>query len=105
MSIRHTRLLCAMSATLLSALLAASQALAPMELPPALRPHVKGQRFGIVTSIRGLPLGVRDGLQTLFGTQTLDIADLEPSVRSPTLSVGGGRGGGSENGPYVASPR
>ena len=31
--------------------------------------------MGIVTSIRGLPLGVRDGLQTLFGTQTLDIAE------------------------------
>ena len=33
------------------------------------------ERFGIVTSIRGLPLGVRDGLQTLFGSQALDIAE------------------------------
>ena len=36
---------------------------------------MKDERFGIVTSIRGLPLGVRDGLQTLFGSQTLDIAE------------------------------
>jgi hypothetical protein len=71
----HTRLLCAMALSLLSAVVAASQAVTPMELPPALRPHVKDQRFGIVTSIRGLPLGVREELQTLFGTKTLDIAE------------------------------
>jgi hypothetical protein len=29
----------------------------------------------MVTSIRGLPLGVRDALQTLFGSQTLEIAE------------------------------
>ena len=46
-----------------------------MALSGALRAHVKDARFGIVTSIRGLPLGVRNGLQTLFGTQTLDIAE------------------------------
>jgi hypothetical protein len=36
---------------------------------------VKDERFGVVTSIRGLPLGVRDALQTLFGSQTLAIAE------------------------------
>ena len=36
---------------------------------------MKDERFGIVTSIRGLPLGVRDELQTLFGSQSLDIAE------------------------------
>ena len=55
--------------------MAASQAAAPVVLPGALRAHVKDERFEIVTSIRGLPLGVRDGLQTLFGSQTLDIAE------------------------------
>jgi hypothetical protein len=40
-----------------------------------LRTHVMEERFGIVTSIRGLPLGVRDELQTLFGSATLDIAE------------------------------
>jgi hypothetical protein len=58
-----------------SAVLAGSQAVAPVALSEALRDVVKNQRFEIVTSIRGLPLGVRDGLQTLFGSQTLDIAE------------------------------
>lgn len=53
----------------------ASQAVAPMTLPEPLRAHVKAEAFGIVTSIRGLPLGVREGLQTLFGSNTLDIAE------------------------------
>jgi hypothetical protein len=44
-------------------------------LSGALRDQLKDERFGMVTSIRGLPLGVRDGLQTLFGSQTLDIAE------------------------------
>jgi len=47
-------------------------------LPAALRAHVQNDRFEIVTSIRGLPLGVRDELQTLFGGR-LDIA--EPGTR------------------------
>ena len=40
-----------------------------------LRTHLKDERFAIVTSIRGLPLGVRDALQRLFGTPSLDIAE------------------------------
>jgi hypothetical protein len=44
-------------------------------LPAGLRTHVQDGRFGIVTSVRGLPLGVRDALQGLFGSPTLDIAD------------------------------
>jgi hypothetical protein len=58
-----------------SAVMAASQAAAPVVMPGALQAHVKAERFEIVTSIRGLPLGVREGLQTLFGSQTLDIAE------------------------------
>ena len=72
---RRTRLLCAIGVSLWSAVVAGSQAAAPVALSGALRAHVKDERFGIVTSIRGLPLGVRDGLQTLFGSQTLDIAE------------------------------
>jgi hypothetical protein len=76
-SMRKTRLLflCAISVSLWPALVAGSQTGAPLALPTALRGHVKDDRFGIVTSIRGLPLGVRDALQTLFGSQTLDIAE------------------------------
>jgi hypothetical protein len=44
-------------------------------LPEPLRTHVQNERLDAVTSIRGLPLGVRDGLQRLFGSQALDIAD------------------------------
>jgi hypothetical protein len=72
---RRTRFLCAIGVSLWSAAVAGSQAGAPDVLSAALRAHVKDERFQIVTSIRGLPLGVRDGLQTLFGSQTLDIAE------------------------------
>jgi hypothetical protein len=72
---RRTRLLCAIGVSLWSAVVAGSQAAAPVVLSEALRAHLKDERFGIVTSIRGLPLGVRDGLQALFGSRTLDIAE------------------------------
>ena len=54
---------------------AASQTATPATLSGTLRDHLKNERFEIVTSIRGFPLGVRDRLQTLFGSQTLDIAE------------------------------
>jgi hypothetical protein len=72
---RHTPVLCAISLSVWSAVSAASQTTAPAALSGTLRNHVKEDRFEVVTSIRGLPLGVRDGLQTLFGSQTLDIAE------------------------------
>jgi hypothetical protein len=72
---RRTRLFCALGVSLWSAVLAGRQAAAPVSLSAELRAHVKDERFDMVTSIRGLPLGVRDGLQTLFGSQTLDIAE------------------------------
>ena len=72
---RPTRLLCALGVSLWSAVAAGSQATASGALSAALRAHVGGARFDIVTSIRGLPLGVREELQTLFGSRTLDIAD------------------------------
>ena len=71
----RTRLLCAIGVSLWSAVIAGSQVVSPVALPGELRAHVQDERFGIVTSIRGLPLGVRDGLQTLFGSQALDIAE------------------------------
>ena len=72
---RQTRLLCTVGLSVWSAVSAASQTAAPAALSGTLRDHVKDERFEVVTSIRGLPLGVRDGLQTLFGGQTLDIAE------------------------------
>jgi hypothetical protein len=70
-----SRLLCVIGVGALSAVIAGSQASPAVPLPGPLRAHVKEERFGIVTSVRGLPLGVRDALQTLFGSQTLAIAD------------------------------
>jgi len=52
-----------------------SQAAPTGPLSETLRAHLKNEQFGIITSIRGLPLGVRDQLQTMFGTRDLDIAE------------------------------
>jgi hypothetical protein len=71
----QTRLLCAIGVSLWLAVAAGSQAGGPPALSAALRDQVKDGQFGIVTSVRGLPLGVRDELQTLFDSQTLDIAE------------------------------
>ena len=70
---RHTRLFCAIGVSLWSVV---TDSQAPtVALSEALRTHVKDEQLGIVSSIRGLPLGVRDSLQTLFGSQALDIAE------------------------------
>ena len=84
----HTRLLCAIGVGFWSAVVAGSQAVAPEALSEALRDHVKNDRFGIVTSIRGLPLGVRNELQELFGSQnTLDIDIAEPGAEFQVTDV------------------
>jgi hypothetical protein len=58
----------------------------PATLPDALKSHLTGDRFGVVTSIRGLPLGVRDGLQTLFGS-FLDIAEPDAAFRPKDIAL------------------
>ncbi len=72
---RHLQLLCVIGVTLSSCSAAGSQATDAGALPPALRAHLQNERFQIVSSIRGLPLGVRDALQGSFGSSTLDIAE------------------------------
>ena len=90
---RHTQLLCALGVSLWSAVAAASQTAAPVALSETLRDYVKDGRFDIVTSIRGLPLGVRDELRTLFHSQTLDIAEpgaefqVTDAVANPKLPI------------------
>jgi hypothetical protein len=69
------QLLSAIGLILCSATVAWSQAAASGALPAALRAHLQDEQFAIVTSIRGLPLGVREELQKLFGRGTLDIAE------------------------------
>jgi len=68
------QLLCLIYVSLWSAALTGSQA-SPATLSAPLRAHLDAERFGIVTSVTGLPLGVRDELRTLFRTGTLDIAE------------------------------
>ena len=72
---RQLLFLSAIGVSLWPVMVAGSQATDADVLSGALRAHVQDERFGIVTSIRGLPLGVRDGLQTLFGSLQLDIAE------------------------------
>lgn len=82
---RHTLLFCAIGLSLWSVAAAGSQTTSTTALSETQRAHVKGDRFQVVTAVRGLPLGVRDGLQKLFGTPTLDIA--EPGAEYQTTDV------------------
>ena len=84
---RRIRLFCAIGVSLGSAVIAGNQAAPVGIMPEALRAHVKAERFGIVTSIRGLPLGVRNELQTLWGSQTLDIADPGAEFQATDVNV------------------
>ncbi len=72
---RCTSLLCAIAMSAWPVVTACIQTPVANVLPGVLRDHVNQDRFGVVTSIRGLPLGVRDGLQTLFRSAVLDIAE------------------------------
>jgi hypothetical protein len=71
----RTRFFCAIGVSLWSAVVISSQATPSTALSETLRAEVKDGRFQIVTSVRGLPLGVRDQLQQLFATPDLDIAE------------------------------
>ncbi len=72
---RRLSLLCVIGVGLWSFAPARSQPTQSGALPGALRAHVQGEPFQIVTSVRGLPLGVRNRLQGLFSSRTLEIAD------------------------------
>jgi hypothetical protein len=82
---RRTPLFCAIGVSLLSVVVIGNQTAPTNALSDALRAHMKDERFQIVTAVRGLPLGVRDGLQRLFGSQTLDIA--EPGAEYQSTDV------------------
>ena len=86
---RAPSILGAIAVILLSTVVSGSQS-APA-LSETLRTHIKNDRFDMVTSIRGLPLGVRSSLQSLFGSQSSDIAlDIaEPGARFQETEVVG----------------
>ena len=81
------QLVCAAGVSVLLAVLAGRQAPSPTALSGTLRAHLKDERFGIVTSIRGLPLGVRESLQTLFKSPSLDIAEPDAEFQATDLIV------------------
>ena len=87
------RLFCVIGVILWSAVVTGSQAAPPAALSEALRAHLKNERLDLVTSVRGLPLGVRDGLQSLIGSETLEIAEPRAEfqatdvVVNPTLPI------------------
>ena len=51
------------------------QSTGSVRLPGQLEAHIKRERFQIVSSVRGLPVGVRDGMRTLWGSKALAIAE------------------------------
>ena len=73
--LRRPRVLSVIGLILCSAVVAWSQAASSAALPDALRTHLQNEEFAIVTSVRGLPLGVREEMQRLFRSSTLDIAE------------------------------
>jgi hypothetical protein len=79
-------LLCAVGLSGWSCVGVASQTPTPAALPGTLRDHMKDERFDVVTSIRGLPLGVRDGLQTLFGDHSLDIGESGSEIQGSSAA-------------------
>ena len=66
---------------------AGAQTAPPAALSSAMRELVKNGRFDVVTSVRGLPLGVRDELQTMFGSNMLDIAEPGAEFQMPGARV------------------
>ena len=72
---RRALLVCTILVSLWSAGSTCAQTAPAGALSGELRSHVAAERFQMVTSLRGLPLGVREGLQTLFDSTGLDIAE------------------------------
>jgi hypothetical protein len=85
----RTRLLffCALALGLMSDVVVGNQAPARGALSGDLRAHVQDERLGIVTSVRGLPLGVRDALQRLFASPSLDIAEPGEPFQAPGVAA------------------
>jgi hypothetical protein len=90
---RPGRLFFAIGASVWSAVVLTGQPAQPVAPSAALRTHLQNERYDIVTSIRGLPLGVRDELQSLFGGQSLAIAEpgakfqVTDVITEPTLPI------------------
>jgi hypothetical protein len=84
---RRTQLLSIVCVSLCWAVAATHQAPSSAVLSTALRGHLQKERFDVVTSVRGLPLGVREALQALFKTPSLDIAEPGAEFQSTDVMV------------------
>ena len=84
---RYTQLLCAAGVSVWLAAVPANQAASPPALSGELRAHLKDERFGIVTSIKGLAFGVREALQRLFDSPSLDIAEPGAEFQATDVSA------------------
>lgn len=93
------RSLSAVAILCLSIAVSAQSSIRPI-VPPAIQVHVRDERFQPVTAVRGLPLGVREELQRMFGSTAMAIADpgerfqvtdviTEPSLPIRRMSVAG----------------
>jgi hypothetical protein len=82
--------ICAAAACLCPVVVAGAQS-APtsVRMSADLQAHVKSDRFQVVTSVRGLPLGVRDAMRMLWGSQTVDIADPDGEFRAGEATTTG----------------
>ena len=80
----------AIGVSLWSAVCTPSDAQPAAALPGALRAHLKKEQLQVVTSIRGLPVGVRDALQVLFGSQSLDVAEPGADFQATGVAVNPG---------------
>jgi hypothetical protein len=87
---RRTQLLLLLGVTLCLAGAAREQTASSTSLTAAQRAHLKDERFQIVTSVRGLPLGVREALQALFGSGALDIAEPGAEFQATDVIVNSG---------------
>ena len=75
MPLSRLAVVAALAASLASVVVFVSQSTTSGVVSPTLRSHLQTDRFQVVTSVRGLPLGVREQLQQMFGSGTLDIAE------------------------------
>lgn len=80
---RYPSLICALLMSLWPVI--AGQSPVANALPGPLRVHLNEDRFDVVSSVRGLPLGVREELQTMFRRTFLDIAEPGAAFRATDI--------------------
>ena len=78
--------LCVIGVSLWVVVVAGNQQPASGALSPTVRTQLQNGKFQIVTSVRGLPLGVRERMTTMFGG-ALDIAEPGAAFQTTDLLV------------------